>query len=280
MPNRRIRLWPAALTWLGAMFLAPSMSFAQSSPATVEVMIVGVYHMSNPGHDLHDMKADDVLTPERQAEISAVAAAIARFKPDKIAVEWPENVVKERYLKYLTGTLPPSRNEVVQLGFRVAKLAGSKGVYGIDADGDFPYPPLKAYADAHGFGGLLQGQNTEIEKQVAEQQRTLATQGISAELRLLNDPDRLKQDNAFYRTALRIGANDTQPGVDLLTAWYRRNFLICANLLQLSQPGDRIVVIFGSGHAFLLRQCVEETPGLKLVEPNDYLQPWRIENRE
>ena len=56
-----------------------------------------------------------------------------------------------------------------------------------------------------------------------------------------------------------------------LTAWYRRNFLICANLLQLSRPGDRIVVFYGAGHAFLLRQCVQETPGFKLVEPNDYL---------
>jgi hypothetical protein len=31
------------------------------------------------------------------------------------------------------------------------------------------------------------------------------------------------------------------------------------------------VVFFGSGHAYLLRQCVNETPGLKLVEANDYL---------
>jgi hypothetical protein len=56
-----------------------------------------------------------------------------------------------------------------------------------------------------------------------------------------------------------------------MTAWYRRNFLICANLMQLSQPGDRIVVFYGDGHALLLRQCVSETPGMALVEPDDYL---------
>ncbi|WP_132142060.1 DUF5694 domain-containing protein [Luteibacter rhizovicinus] len=249
------------------------MSFAQTSPAPVDVMIVGVFHMSNPGHDIHNMKVDDVLAPKRQSEISAVADALARFKPNKIAVEWSKDVVDERYPKYLAGTLPPSRNEVVQLGFRLAKVAGSKGVYGIDADGDFPYEPLKTYADAHGFGSLLKAQDDAIDRQVAEEERVLATKGISAELRLLNDPVRLKGGNAFYRTALRMGANDAQPGVDLLSAWYRRNFLICANLLQLSQPGDRIVVFYGAGHAFLLRQCVSETPGLRLVEANDYLQP-------
>jgi len=53
--------------------------------------------------------------------------------------------------------------------------------------------------------------------------------------------------------------------------WYKRNFLICANIIQLSKPGDRIVVLFGAGHAFLLRQCIGQTRGFKLVEPNDYL---------
>jgi hypothetical protein len=35
--------------------------------------------------------------------------------------------------------------------------------------------------------------------------------------------------------------------------------------------GDSIVVMFGAGHAFLLRQCVSEMPGWKLVEPAAYL---------
>jgi Family of unknown function (DUF5694) len=99
----------------------------------------------------------------------------------------------------------------------------------------------------------------------------LAAKGVAAALRNLNDPARLAGDNAFYRATLRIGAGKDQPGANLLTAWYHRNFLICANLVQLAAPGDRIVVIYGSGHAFLLRQCVRETPGLKLIEPNAWL---------
>jgi uncharacterized phosphosugar-binding protein len=56
-----------------------------------------------------------------------------------------------------------------------------------------------------------------------------------------------------------------------LTQWYKRNFLICANLVQRARPGDRAVVFFGSGHSFLLRQCVGEMPGYRLVEANGYL---------
>src|SRR2546430_10594689 len=132
-------------------------------PLLVKVMIVGVFHMSNPGHDIHNLKADDVLAPGRQAEIEAVTAALAKFRPTKVAAEWPADLVAERYPKYLAGTLPPSRNEVVQLGFRLAKTAGLKTADGIDVDGDFPYRELDEWAKAHGKSALLESQGAAIE---------------------------------------------------------------------------------------------------------------------
>jgi hypothetical protein len=53
---------------------------AEPAPNPVEVMVVGVFHMNNPGHDLHDPKADDVLEPKRQREIAAVTAVADRYK--------------------------------------------------------------------------------------------------------------------------------------------------------------------------------------------------------
>jgi len=54
-------------------------------------------------------------------------------------------------------------------------------------------------------------------------------------------------------------------------AWYHRNLAICASLLQAARPGDRVIVFFGAGHLPLLRQCVQETPGYELVEPQGFL---------
>jgi len=264
----RARLLIPILALCAAPVLVAS---AQPKAPPVEVMIVGVFHMSNPGQDLHNMQVEDVLAPRPQAQIAAVTKALARFHPDKVAVEWPEEAVAGRWPKYLAGTLPPSRNEVVQFGFRLAKTARANSVWGIDVDGDFPYDPVKAWADAHRLAPLLDAQGAALDAFTAREQRLLAERGVAAALRNINDPARLAGDNAFYRTALRIGADKEQPGADLLTAWYRRNFLICAKLLQLSRPGDRIVVFFGYGHAFLLRQCVQESPGLELIEPNAYL---------
>jgi hypothetical protein len=229
---RALLLFVTAFTSLSLQSASAREAAAVSPP--VEVMVVGVYHMSNPGHDLHNMKADDVLEPKRQAEVAALTDGLARFKPTKIGVEWPTNLVTERYPKFLAGALEPSRNEVVQLGFRLAKVAGSEGAYSLDADGDFPYERLKNFADAHGLSGLLSKENAVLQNSVDEQAHILAEKGVSAELRFLNDPTRLKDDNAFYRALLHVGAGGDQPGADLVASWYHRNLLICANLVQLS----------------------------------------------
>jgi Family of unknown function (DUF5694) len=126
-------------------------------------------------------------------------------------------------------------------------------------------------AAAHRQSAILDKANAEIEDFVKNQNHRLATGTIGSVLRFLNDPALVARGNDFYRQTLRIGTGAEQPGADLLAAWYKRNFLICANIVQLSKPGDRIVVLYGSGHTFLLRQCVSETPGIKLIEPNDYL---------
>jgi len=234
-------------------------------------MIVGTYHFGNPGHDLHNMQADDMLAPKRQKEIASVTDALAKFKPTLVAVEWPADIVDQRYPKYLDGSLAPSHNEVVQLGFRLAKTAGLKNVAGIDVDSEFPFEAVETYAKAHSRGDLLAATGAETEKFVKRQSDMLANGTVGGVLRFLNDPALIKDGNSFYRTTLWVGGGTEQPGAELMTQWYRRNFLICANLVQRAKPGDHVVVFYGSGHSFLLRQCVSEMPGYKLVEANDYL---------
>lgn len=239
--------------------------------APVSVMVVGTFHMSNPGLDMHNAQVDDVLSDKRQAEIKSTVAGLAKFKPTVVAVEWPADITNERYAAYRKGTLKPSRNEVVQVGFRLAKQAGLREVRGVDVDGDFPYGPVAAYAKAHGQSPILDAANLEIAAFVKEQESRLADGTVGGVLRWLNDPSLVAKGNGFYRKMLLVGGGTEQPGADLLTAWYKRNFLICANLVQLAKPGDRVVLLYGSGHSFLLRQCVGEMPGYVLVEANDFL---------
>jgi hypothetical protein len=94
---------------------------------------------------------------------------------------------------------------------------------------------------------------------------------IGSVLRYMNTPARALDNHGFYVDILRYGDGDTQPGARLVAAWYSRNLAICARLLQALPEGGRAVVFFGEGHAYLLRQCIVEAPGVELVEANDYL---------
>jgi Family of unknown function (DUF5694) len=252
-----------------ALALPPAVAWpAETQP--VRVLVIGTFHMANPGKDLYDSTVDDVLSPKRQAEIEAVTSHLLPFKPTKVMAEWSAASVAERYKAYLAGGLPPSRNEVVQLGFRLAAAAHAE-MHGIDVDGDFPFEEVQSFAKTHGQSELLGSLLEAVQRETAALTALLTTQSIGAALRYLNDSARIAADHSFYRQVLRIGAGDAQPGVELVTDWYKRNFRICANLIQLSKPGDRIVVFYGAGHAFLLRECVQQTPGFQLVEPNSNL---------
>src|SRR5687767_2400671 len=77
-------------------FGAAHVADAQTRPETPgcrdgqsPIMILGMYHMSNPGLDAVNLDADDVLQPKRQREIQELVDRLAKFRPTKIAVEAP-----------------------------------------------------------------------------------------------------------------------------------------------------------------------------------------------
>ncbi|MGO4549620.1 DUF5694 domain-containing protein [Lysobacter sp. 2RAF19] len=261
----------ARLLALVFALLAAGDAMAQESPAPTQVMIVGTFHLDNPGKDIFNVQVDDVLAKKRQAEIADVAKSLARFAPTQVMVEWPAATTNEQYASYRAGKLAPSRNEVVQLGFRLAALRDLEHVQGIDAQGEFPFDAVKEYASSHGMAPRLEAALADAGKEVQVLSQRVAGGSIGSVLRYMNQPARAFKNHGFYMDLLRYGDGDTQPGARLVGAWYARNLAICARLLQSVPAGGRAVVFFGEGHAYLLRQCVIDAPGVELVEANDYL---------
>jgi hypothetical protein len=97
--------------------LLVALTFPVESPAQAgqrpEILVLGTYHMANPGRDVHNMEADDVLSPKRQQEIARLIDVLKRFRPTRIAIEaavGSQRVTRE-YADYLAGKYTPSRNE-------------------------------------------------------------------------------------------------------------------------------------------------------------------------
>jgi hypothetical protein len=240
---------------------------AAAAVSRAEVLVLGVYHMANPGRDIFNMKAYDVLAPKRQAEIAELVAVLAKFRPTKVAVEadvWNEDVAK-RYADYVAGKHELSRNETEQVGFRLAKEMGHAKVYPVDVDGDFPFLRLMNYAKGAGRSKELEAMQAEVGAMVKAQDAYLASHSILETLLYMNGDDKVAMDVGFYYRQAHVGEPGDWAGADLVADWFRRNVRIYSNIAGLvSSPDERVLAIFGAGHLGWLRQDVANDPTLRL----------------
>jgi hypothetical protein len=267
---------PRLLLTIVSIFIAFQVSFAQDKPlrlpgdrpdgpAMAEVLVLGTYHMDNPGKDLINLKADDVLSSKRQAEIIELINVLARFNPNKIAIEADSDSKKVRqYKDYLAGNYELNRDERDQLGFRLGKQLKLPKIYGIDASGDFPFYALQDYAKAHGREEELESLITQAGKKVQDDNGFLKSHSVLQMLLRINSPEAVRRNLAEYAMFAHFGEEFNYAGARLLTEWYRRNMRIHTHLLTIIEPGDRVLVIFGSGHLGLLQGAVQADPTLTL----------------
>lgn len=248
---------------------------ANPSPAPkAHVLVLGTFHMANPGRDIFNLKVDDMRAPKRQTEIAAFVESLKAFHPTKIAVEAPLGDAKtsQNYRDFLAGHYELTANETDQIAFRLAKELGHKQVYPIDVMADFPFEPVQAFAKKYGKEQLLSDITASAPREL-EQESNILKNGTVADLLLhMNTDQEVREGNALYMGMARFAGNGEYPGPDLMAAWYQRNARIFSNLRNLmDSPDDRVLVIYGAGHAYWLQRNVLDSDDLVLERLADYL---------
>jgi len=231
------------------------------------VLVLGVFHMANPGRDIANTRADDVLSPKRQAEIADVIAVLKRFRPTKIAVEAPfyEDAAARRYADYLAGTHELTRNETQQIGFRLAKELGHATIYPVDADGEFPFPRVEDYAKARGHAKELEALMTELRERAGATTAYLASHTVLEMLLRINSDEHVGADIGWHYRLAHLGEPWNWAGADLVSDYFRRNMRIYTNIVRLADsPKERVLVVYGSGHLGWLRNNFASDPTLRL----------------
>jgi hypothetical protein len=262
---------------LVAITFAASSALAKDN--TVKVLVLGTYHMGNPGLDLVNAQAEDVTTPERQKELEEVARRLAKFKPTKIAIEarpTRDDFISEKYPAFTPEDLKTKPDERIQIGYRLAHSLGHENVYTIDEQSDeidyFPFGAVMKFAEENGRASEIQAMMDEIGANVKEFEASQEGKSIRQLLIAQNiPPESLEGHEKFYYGLLSFGSPKAQPGAELNAYWYMRNAKIFSKLMQVAEPGDRILLIYGAGHNYWLRHFAETTPGYVLVEAVDYL---------
>lgn len=110
----------------------------------------------------------------------------------------------------------------------------------------------------------------EAEKKAFQEKQ--ARTHLAALLSEQNEPSDWKTGISGYYEVLGIGEAEAQPGAELNAYWYMRNAKIFGKLMQVAEPGDRLLVIFGTSHAYWLRHFASEVNGFENVAPRPFLR--------
>ena len=255
------------------------------------IMILGSTHLANPGMDAFNTKMDDVLAPKRQREIEQLVTQLKAFRPTKVAIEADERFdakINADYHGYLEGTYQLKRGEGDQIGFRLAKQMGHPKIYCVD------YWPERwlilekiddhlidyyAFAETHNQEHFLGPPPVTEGKIVKDKEGTTwiepeRYQSIIEMYIQDNEPQGRRADHQAYLQSARIGLGDQYPGANWVAhSWYARNLKIFVNLTRITESADdRILLIIGAGHVFLVQQFLEDSGDYIVESPLDYLR--------
>ena len=243
--------------------------------APPRIMVLGVFHFTGGGRDLINPEVDDFLSAARQAEIAEVLDRLETFAPTKIAVELgPEHDAEfnARYDAYRAGDHALSVNEREQLGMALAARLDHDRLYPVDYARTMSFGLMTGAADEAGQTGLLDQFGAVIgEVQTAMAANSAPELSVLERLRFQNSPAVSEYHNLYLLLA-QMGSLENPAGAEQMEGWWGRNMRIFANIAYIAEPGDRILVIYGSGHKALLDAYIEAAPNLERVEAMDYLR--------
>jgi len=235
-------------------------------------MVLGTFHF-------HEDALYDVLQAENQAALEQLTTKLAAFAPTKICLELTPDraaVINERYQQYLNNEFDISEkhNEVYQIGFRLARRLQHDSLYLIDNQTEF----IGSLEDFSFEKLEEEGQRTaadfynKYDKQIGKifQQHRDTSQQLSLleYLQFLNS-----ETNQAYNTGrmhlreVKVGIGESWMGADWLGRWYQRNVRMFAKVLQLTESAeDRILIIAGDNHKWVLEQLFEYSPEFEVVD--------------
>lgn len=240
-----------------------------------QVLVVGTFHFDYPNLDvnkINDGDKIDVLKEPKKSEITALVNYIKKFKPTKIAIEatakWNAT---EKLRQYKAGNSRNERDERYQIALRIGSEMKMDTIYGIDA-GSFDEDLVKL--DSVYFQKLFKDfdfQNDDkfnamYMKWFDYEEKLPVTTNLLKYIKRINTSESHKLGYGAYLVGdFKL---DNQRGADILSIWwYNRNLRIFRKLQEITESSkDRILVIFGNGHAAVLRQLLESSPEYKFIE--------------
>jgi hypothetical protein len=248
---------------------AAPLTWATCLDQQIRVMILGTFHFDQT-------KAVNVLDAERQAELDGILTELEVFAPELVAVEYPwakQERLDESYRTFMESPDPSalrSKNEIYQLGFRLARRLDLPSVAAVDV-------PMNLWDEAI---GEYDERYPKSRKQLRKRWKVDISPRIRpddgqrlAEMLIRFNRDLPPGNEELYGGFLPLVVDEMYVGALKLRPWYDRNLRIVQNLFRHADPEmDRIVLVVGASHVRVLKQIMEMTPQLCPVDPVPFLE--------
>ncbi|MCC2615002.1 DUF5694 domain-containing protein [Aestuariibacter halophilus] len=239
-----------------------------------KVMMMGTFHFDSPGKDTIKVTHLDVMTANNQAYLEGFSTRVAQqFAPTHVLLECsPENqsLIEQRLADYLAGNDPLRRNEIYQVGFRIAAQSEGAKVMCFDHR-DVPWQAEPLFAAMTSQPSLDASMQALLDSHKARMDALHARGDLRAILLDSNDPDIDRQNQYLYLHTNAVGAFDDFIGADAAASWWHRNFRMYANVQQVAAPGTRVFVLGGQGHTAILKDLLAIDTAREAIDVLPYL---------
>lgn len=214
----------------------------------------------------------DVLAEPKKSEVTELVEYIKKFKPTKIAIEATDSWnACQKLREYKAGQHQDNRDERYQLGMRIASELEIDTLYSIDS-GSLDDDLIKI--DSAYITNLFK----DFDFKSSDPFYKMMFDWIGYEDKAVSKVNLLKyfkhinsKNSHEYNYGLYLIGDfkiDKNRGADILSIWwYNRNLRIFRKIQEITEsPEDRILVLFGNGHAAILRQLLECSPEYDFIE--------------
>ena len=241
-----------------------------------KILLLGTFHItySNDKHT-SSLKEEGF---DRPAEFTYLNKQLAKFKPNKIAVEVsPRNQLRlnDDYKKY--GKIPNDKlefhGEITFIAYELARLQGIEMLHAINAPLEYDYESIEKLAESISSTIYQDFMGNDAQKLVQHMDYLCRNESVLKIHQYLNSDqalDLLITLNADIMTL--VNTTGKYEGADMAAAYYQRNLRIFANLNRLQlQPDDRLFILMGASHIAFLKMLINRSPFYELANIEDFL---------
>lgn len=268
------------------LFLLFSANFCGAQNKPIKVYLLGTFHFNQV-----DAAIYDVRKAEHQKDITVIIEKLYQAGIDKVFLEsMPDYAIESRmdslYQAFRKGDSMRVRNEIWQIGYRLANWRKHDRVYFCDHPGQYGtyLAQIREYSEKNGelvkFEKGGPGASFSLSRGL-DIDSLRSQMSLLAYLQLLNDPQYQRMSHANYISHYpTLGHSDSYHykkgafllGAELTADWYRRNIKIYSHILnQLDFQENAIFLLIGNDHIPIIRQLFAENPAFEVINTAQWL---------